>query len=101
MKKLKLTTEAINQLFFYLNDCTPERLQVQSRIFLELLKENIAAMQKHLQLKTLELMHKGKVLISVRFNRSELLTLSYLFAAIPCNSYLKSVEYQLLRGLYV
>ena len=101
MKKAKFNLNQVTAFHQYLNECSPERLNIDSKIFAGLIQENREIMQKHLQCKALELMHKSKQLVTCKFTRQEVLTLSYLFGQLPCNSYLKTVEYELLRGIYI
>lgn len=99
MKKLKLLPDQIKEFFTYVNRCLISDCIKDSVTFNNLLMFHLKSLSHKLQKLQLDVVYKARKSITITLNYAEQITLSYMFANVETDPFLKSLEFEIIGGL--
>lgn len=99
MKKIKLTVSAFTELCAYVKMCFDTEFFFVSDTLGKLIECHLQEIYEKLHRKALDVSYKQQTVVRLNFTRAELISLSYVFAAVPCVGYMLTIQHKLLEGL--
>lgn len=99
MKKIKLSAIAFEELSRYVKRVFETELIFESSTLAKLIEYHLQQIWEKLHHKSLDIKYKDEKVVRVKFNDAELICFSYLFAAVPCEGYMLTVQDKLISGL--